>query len=510
MVGAFLKNQAGVMGMGDLRIPERRLACGIWPRRISLSIRQPVAFPASARLDRGMSAFIDEVSITLLAGDGGNGAVTFRREKHVPRGGPDGGDGGRGGSVVFETDTNLSTLLDFRPGKRYKAQRGGDGLGKDQFGKNGDDLVLKVPVGTQVQNAETGEVLADLTRYPQREVVGVGGRGGKGNAHFVNSVQQAPKFGEKGEPGEEIAVRLHLKLLADVGLLGFPNVGKSTLLSRVSAAKPKIADYPFTTLIPNLGVVRVTDYQNFVMADIPGIIENASEGAGLGIQFLKHLERTRILLHLLDVADVSGRDPLDDYAIINRELAAFSAELAALPQIIVLSRIDVVSDKSLYAPLVAHFQELGLAVFPVSSVTGEGLEPLIYHVWRELQKIPLHGAATEGENGGPVRITLDAVKGQSDDPKNFTIARDKTTDVLVVSGKALERIIAMTDMENEDAVRRLQRRLERLGVFQKLKEAGAEQGDTVRIRTVEFDYIDEDAPDEIEGGDGELDDEELI
>ena len=453
-----------------------------------------------------MSVFIDEVSIHLLAGDGGNGAVTFRREKHVPRGGPDGGDGGRGGSVVFETDPNLSTLIDFRPGKKYRAQRGGDGLGKKQYGKNGDDLVLKVPVGTQVQDAETGEVLTDLARFPQSEVVGMGGRGGKGNTHFVNSVQQAPKFGEKGEPGEEISVRLHLKLLADVGLLGFPNVGKSTLLSRVSAAKPKIADYPFTTLIPNLGVVRVTDFQNFVMADIPGIIENAHQGAGLGIQFLKHLERTRILLHLLDVADVTGRDPLEDYAIINRELAAFSADLAALPQIVVLSRIDVVPDKTSYAPLIAHFENLGLSVFPISSVTGEGIEPLIYHVWGELQKMPLH-AAEDGEAGGPVRITLDAKASDDNDPKKYTIERDRQ-DVLIVSGKGLERIIAMTDMENEDAVRRLQRRLERIGVFKKLKEAGAEQGDTVRIRTVEFDYIDEDAPDEIEGGDGEMDEDD--
>ena len=444
-----------------------------------------------------MPDFIDEVSIHLLAGDGGNGAVTFRREKHVPRGGPDGGDGGRGGSVVFETDPNVSTLLDFRPGKKYKAQRGGDGLGKKQYGKHGDDMVLKVPVGTQVQDAQTGEVLADLALFPQTEVVAVGGRGGKGNTHFVNSVQQAPKFGENGEPGDEISVRLHLKLLADVGLLGFPNVGKSTLLSRVSAAKPKIADYPFTTLVPNLGVVRVNDLQNFVMADIPGIIENAHLGAGIGIQFLKHLERTRILLHLLDVAEVTGREPLSDYQIINRELAAFSADLAALPQIIVLSRIDTVADKSAYAPLIKHFEDLGLAVFPISSVTGEGLEPLIYHVWGELQKMPIH-SVDDGENG-PVRITLHD-KTAADDPKKFTIVRDKD-DVLVVSGKALERIIAMTNMENEDGVRRLQRRLEGIGVFRKLKEAGAEQGDTVRIRTVEFDYIDEDAPDEIEGGD---------
>ena len=443
-----------------------------------------------------MSAFIDEVPILLKAGDGGNGAVTFRREKHVPRGGPDGGDGGRGGSIVFETDPNLSTLLDFRPNKLYKAGRGDNGLGKNMFGKDGADLILKVPVGTQVQVEGTGEVLADLAFFPQREVLAVGGRGGKGNQHFVNSVQQAPKFAENGEPGEELSIRLELKLLADVGLLGFPNVGKSTLLSRISAAKPKIADYPFTTLVPNLGVVRVDRDHNFVVADIPGVIENAHKGAGLGIQFLKHLERTRLLVHLLDVSGVSGRDPLEDYETINKELAEFSADLAALPQVVALARIDVLPDTESLAPLIAHFKEKeGVPVFSISSVTGEGLEPLIYHLWSRLQEMPVKGTETPMASG-PVRITVDSRKSP-DDMKNFTVERD-AEGVLVVSGKGLERMIAMTDMENEDGVRRLQRRLERLGVFEKLKTAGAEEGDTVRIRDVEFDYIDEDKEDEDE------------
>jgi len=286
-----------------------------------------------------------------------------------------------------------------------------------------------------------------------------------------------------------------LKLLADVGLLGFPNVGKSTLLARVSAARPKIADYPFTTLVPNLGVVRVDDDSNFVMADIPGLIERASEGAGLGIQFLKHLERTRLLLHLLDVSGVSGRDPIEDYEIINRELAAFSDDLAKLSQIIVLSRIDVLAERDDMLAVKAHFEALGHRVFPISSVSGEGIEPLIYEIWTELKRLPPKWAASPVEGSAPVRITLNG-RNPEDDPRRFTIHREDDG-TLVVAGKGLERMVAMTDMDNDDAVRRLQRRFEGMGVFRKLKEAGAKEGDNVRIRTVEFDYIDEDAPDEL-------------
>ena len=441
-----------------------------------------------------MSTFIDEVEIIVKAGDGGNGATTFRREKHVPRGGPDGGDGGRGGSLVFETDLHMSTLLEFRVNKLYKADRGGDGLGKKQYGKNGGDLVLKVPVGTQVVETSTGAVIADLTRYPQREIIAVGGQGGRGNSHFVNSVQQAPHFSEKGEPGEEKRVALELKLLADVGLLGFPNVGKSTLLSRVSAAKPKIADYPFTTLVPNLGVVRVDETRNFVMADVPGLIEGASEGAGIGIRFLKHLERTRLLIHLVDISGMTGREPLDDYRIINNELAEWGAQLAGLPQVIALSRIDIVNDPEVVAHYKAHFEALGFVVFPISSVTGENIQALVWHVQKRLEEIPRERAAgmEAGIPDGVVYITAQS-QPIDDDPRRFKVERDEK-DVLVVSGKGIERIIAMTDMDNEMAVRRLQRRLERLGVFNKLKLAGAEEGDTVRIRDVEFDYIDDEAP----------------
>ncbi len=437
-----------------------------------------------------------------MAGSGGSGALTFRTEKHVPRGGPDGGDGGKGGSIVFEVDPNLSTLLDFRPGKKYRAERGDDGLGKRQYGKNGPEMVLKVPPGTQIFDAENNELLADLSHNPQREVLAAGGRGGRGNVHFVTSVHQTPKFAEKGEPGEERRVKLSLKLLADVGLLGYPNVGKSTLLAAVSAARPKIADYPFTTLVPNLGVVPAPDHHNFVMADVPGLIEHASEGAGLGIQFLKHLERTRLLVHLLDVSGLTGRDPLEDFGIINRELEAFSEDLAKLPQIVAFSRIDLVADRTTLVPLRQFFEARGLEVFPISSVTTEGVHDLIQHVWVKLQEIPKEAPKLSGV----VHITN---TNRSDgDTRHFTIERNEE-DILVVSGKALERVVAMTDMGNEYAVRRLQRQLERWGVFAKLKAFGAQEGDTVRIRTTEFDYIDEDAWDEepIEGDEAEAEDD---
>jgi GTP-binding protein len=448
-----------------------------------------------------MSLFIDEVEVFLKAGDGGNGVVTFRREKHVPRGGPNGGDGGRGGSVIFETDPNLSTLLEFRPNKKYKADRGGDGQSNNMFGKDGADLILKVPVGTQVIDIETGDVLADLTHYPQQEVLLEGGKGGRGNSHFTSSVQQTPKFAEMGEPTDEKRVRLELKLLADVGLLGFPNVGKSTLLSRVSAAKPKIADYPFTTLVPNLGVVRLDDLRNFIMADIPGLIENAHQGAGLGIQFLKHLERTRLLVHLVDVSGMTGRDPFEDYQVINQELAAFSERLAKLPQVIVLSRTDIIPEREQLKPYLEFFEGQGLTVFPISAVTGENIEALIYHLWTRLQEIPRDTIPVGVETIGPVRITP---KTEDTDPKRYTIERDDEG-VLVVKGRGIERMVAMTDMGNEYAVSRLQRRLERLGLYEKLKNAGAGEGDTVRIRDVEFDYIDEDARYDSQLGDDEED-----
>ncbi|MFZ4780672.1 MAG: GTPase ObgE, partial [Armatimonadaceae bacterium] len=355
--------------------------------------------------------FIDEINFNIHAGDGGRGAATFRTEKHVPRGGPDGGDGGRGGSVWLETDANISTLLDFRPGKNYRADRGMDGMGKQQFGKDGKDLVLKVPPGTQAFDAITGQLLADLAGHPMKFEIARGGRGGKGNIHFVSSVQQAPKFAELGEPGETFAVRLELKLLADVGLVGYPNVGKSTLLSVVSAARPKIADYPFTTLVPNLGVVALDHSRSFVIADVPGLIENASEGAGLGIQFLKHLERTRLLIHMIDISEYSGREPKDDYAVIRAELANFSADLAALPEIIVLSRADLVFDEAYKQELLEHYQTISPETLIISAPTRLGLDELMKLVWSKLEALPKQLSAATGT----VRITTR--DKDNDDPR---------------------------------------------------------------------------------------------
>ena len=288
--------------------------------------------------------FVDEVEIEVQAGNGGNGMATFRTEKFVPNGGPNGGDGGHGGSVVFKVDNNMTTLLDFRFRHLYKAVRGGDGQSKDMFGKNGGNLTLKVPLGTVVTDLETGEQIADLNTPDAKVTIARGGVGGRGNAHFATSIHQAPKFAEKGEPGEYKRLKLELRLLADVGLLGFPNVGKSTLISAVSAAKPKIANYPFTTLVPNLGVVRVEAERNFVMADIPGIIEGAHEGVGLGHQFLRHVSRSRLLIHLLDVSGMTGREPLQDFDILNRELELYDVHLAELPQIVALNKIDAIQD----------------------------------------------------------------------------------------------------------------------------------------------------------------------
>jgi GTPase len=432
-----------------------------------------------------MATFVDRVDIEVLAGYGGNGAVTFRREKYVPNGGPNGGDGGRGGSVVFEVDPNLSTLLDFRYQRQYKAERGGDGASNDMFGKNGADLVLKVPPGTTIYDAETGEEIADLSAPDQRTVVAKGGVGGRGNAHFATSVRQTPRFSEMGEPGEERHLRLELKLLADVGLLGFPSVGKSTLIAAVSAAKPKIADYPFTTLIPNLGVVYVEQQKSFVMADLPGLIEGAHEGVGLGHQFLRHVERTRVLIHMLDVSGMSGRDPLEDFRVINRELALYSENMAELPQVVALNKMDIVSDMAAVDTLESTLKAEGHKVFRISAATRQGLEPLLYYVWDRLEE------ARRAEAAAP-KSDLTVIRAPKDeDTRHWEIERDPDG-VWSVHGKGFERLVAMTDLNNEHAVSRLQRSLERAGVHRKLREMGCQDGDTVRIGKAEFNFDDED------------------
>lgn len=324
-----------------------------------------------------MAQFIDEVIIHARAGHGGAGCVSFRREKYVPFGGPDGGDGGKGGDVVFQVSTGISTLLDLRLHPHQRAGRGGHGMGKDRHGANGRDLCIPVPPGTVIRDADTGEILADLTEPGERVVLLRGGRGGQGNARFATSTNKAPKFAQPGEPGEERRLKLELKLLADVGLFGFPSVGKSSLIARISAARPKIADYPFTTLTPNLGVVSYKNFRSFVVADIPGLIEGAHRGAGLGHRFLKHVERTKLLLHLIDISLMPERDPLAGYRALNRELELFDEQLARKPQIVVVNKIDLPHVRENLGKVTAMFQELGVGLFPVSAATGEGIPALL-------------------------------------------------------------------------------------------------------------------------------------
>jgi GTP-binding protein len=425
------------------------------------------------------AVFVDEVTIQVKAGSGGHGGLSFRREKHVPRGGPDGGDGGQGGNVTVVADPSLSTLVDFRFKRDYKATRGENGSGNNKHGKNGVGVVLRVPVGTLVTDVETRERVADLVRPEQEEVVARGGRGGRGNAQFVSSTHQTPRFAEKGEPGEERQLRLELKSLADVGLIGFPNVGKSTLIARISAARPKIADYPFTTLAPNLGVVQVEEGRSFVVADIPGLVEGAHEGAGLGHQFLRHIERTRLLVHLVDVSGMTGRDPADDFAVINRELSAYSPRLTERRQLVALNKSDMPDSRAVVAALRPELEAQGFSVFEISSLTGSGVAMLLYAIADALEEIPVEVAGPEVEE---TRFTVQEEEGWQ--------AEQEQDGVFVVRGKGIERLIAMTDMNNEAGVRRLQRILERMGVVSRLRDLGADDGDTVRIGSTEFDFID--------------------
>lgn len=331
--------------------------------------------------------FVDEVRILVKAGDGGNGCVSFRREKFIPRGGPDGGDGGRGGDVILQADCQLSTLLDLTYPQTFQAQKGSHGKGKDQTGKNGKDLIIRVPAGTLVRDAETGEILQDLLFHGQRFVAAKGGRGGRGNARFATPTQRAPRHAEKGEKGQQRLLQLELKLLADVGLIGYPNVGKSTLLAKISSARPRIADYPFTTLTPNLGVVMREEGQSFVVADIPGLIEGASKGAGLGLNFLRHVERTRLLLHLLDISEAPSKDPVDNFHTLNHELVSYHPSLQKKRQIIALNKIDLPWVREKKEEVKKRFEEIGYHLYPISGRTGEGVEELMEIVSQTLEKI---------------------------------------------------------------------------------------------------------------------------
>lgn len=417
--------------------------------------------------------FIDQVKIYVKAGDGGHGMATFRREKYVPQGGPSGGDGGRGGNVILKVSPHVNTLLDLRYRKHHRAENGENGGSSNKQGKTGSDLTILVPPGTIVYDDDTGQPLADLTELEQTVTIAKGGRGGRGNARFATSTQQAPTFAEQGEPGEEYYLRLELKLLADVGLVGFPNAGKSTLLAHVSAARPKIADYPFTTLTPNLGVVKV-DERTFVMADIPGLIEGAHLGQGLGHEFLRHIERTRVILHMVDAAGWDGREPLADFHAINHELAKYAPELAERPQIVALNKMDLPEAQARAAVLTKALQDLGHQVFSISAVTGQGVQQMLRTIVALLETAPLPEAIFIPE---PVEEEKESLRVTIEDG------------VFVVRGHQVERRVAMTNLENEEALFRLQHALRRFGVIAALQAAGVQAGDTVRIRNLEFDYV---------------------
>jgi len=424
--------------------------------------------------------FYDYAKVHVKGGDGGNGIVAWRREKYVPMGGPAGGDGGNGGSIILEADNNLRTLIDFRYNTHYKADKGKHGQGSSMHGSSAEDKILKVPVGTVVRDAETEQILADLTAAGQRVTVAKGGRGGRGNTHFVSSTHRAPTLAENGDAGEERWITLELKLLADVGLVGFPNVGKSTIISHVSAAKPKIADYHFTTIVPNLGMVKVDEGRSFVMADIPGLIEGAAEGAGLGHRFLRHTERTKVLVHVLDISGSEGRNPLEDFAIVNQELERYNPKLMKRPMVIAANKTDIMGEEDYLARLQEELPEY--EVFPISAATGEGLKPLVYRLAELVEQTELE--VEEVTPTDEVKVT----KAVEDEVK-FEIEQDEFG-VYVVSGPEIERQWRRTNFVNEDAVSRFLQIVEAMGVVKALRDMGCQDGDTVRIKDVEFDFVD--------------------
>jgi len=423
--------------------------------------------------------FVDYTKIKVKAGDGGNGAMTFHREKYVDNGGPDGGDGGRGGSIIFKVHPGMNTLLNFSYNKKIEAKNGENGAKKNCTGKSAEDVIIEVPKGTVVRDLATGKIIADLATDDAEAIIAKGGRGGKGNQHFANSVRQAPRFSEQGEPGEEKDLELELKLIADVGLVGFPNVGKSTIISTVSSAKPKIANYHFTTLEPSLGVVKSKDGTTFVMADIPGIIEGASEGVGLGIKFLRHVERNRILLHVIDISGSEDRDPIDDYYTINVELRKFSEKLANKPQIVVANKSDVLQDETKLEELKEVCRRDGRQVISISAATRTNVDELVETVAKALKELPEEQETFVDEE--IFTITLD--KNDEDD---FYIEIIECE--YCVKGPAIDRLMRRVNVEDFESRQYMQRALKNLGVMTKLREMDIETGDTVDIKGFKFNW----------------------
>lgn len=429
--------------------------------------------------------FVDYAKVEVKGGDGGNGIVAFRREKYEPKGGPAGGDGGNGGNVVFVVDEGLRTLMDFRYQRHFKAKRGENGRAKKQHGKNAEDLIVSVPPGTVVINSESGGVLADLTERGQRAVIAKGGRGGRGNTRFATSSNPAPKLSENGEPGEELTVIVELKVLADVGLIGFPSVGKSTLLSVVTSAKPKIASYHFTTIKPNLGVVDVEDRRSFVIADLPGLIEGAHEGAGLGHEFLRHIERTRVLIHVIDMGSSEGRDPYEDYVKINDELRQYHLRLTERPQIVAANKMDLPGAAEQLEHFKERMDEEDVPVFAVSAATGEGIRELLFAAADLIEETPDFPVLTENEDNDEEDVVY---RFEEEEPP-FVISRDDDG-AYVVSGPKVERLFKMTNFQTEEGTRRFARQLRGMGIEEALRKKNVHDGDTVRIMDYEFEYLD--------------------
>lgn len=421
--------------------------------------------------------FADSTKLYVKAGNGGDGAISFRREKYVPAGGPDGGDGGKGGDIVFITADNLNTLADLRFKHKFIAPNGENGKGGKMYGKSGEDLVIKVPKGTIIKDAVTGQIIRDMSG-DEPFILAKGGKGGWGNRHFATPTRQCPRFARPGIPGEEREVILELKLIADVGLIGFPNVGKSTLLSSVSGARPKIANYHFTTLTPSLGVVSVDSEQSFVMADIPGIIEGASEGMGLGHEFLRHIERCRLLLHIVDVSGCEGRDPIEDFETINKELSAFSPLLASCPQMVAGNKADIIADKEKAEAFRTYLKEKGLDYYEISAATGEGIKKLLYGVYEKIKDLP------------PVKIyESEYVEEQKIAPTAEDVTVTRYDNVYIVEGDWLLKLMRGINFDDHESMQYFQKVLKNSGIIDKLRQAGIQEGDTVSMYDFEFDFV---------------------
>ena len=427
--------------------------------------------------------FVDRARIIVRSGKGGDGHVSFRREKFVPDGGPDGGDGGTGGDVIFQVDKGLNTLIDFRHVRKYKAGDGEEGGKKNCRGKDGGDVIIKVPEGTVIKEANSDKVIIDMSGDNQRVVLLKGGRGGNGNQHYATPTMQAPKYAQPGQPAQELELTLELKVIADVGLVGFPNVGKSTLLSRVTNARPKIANYHFTTLSPNLGVVDLEGAKGFVIADIPGLIEGASEGVGLGYEFLRHIERTKVVIHVVDAAGTEGRDPIADIYAINKELETYNPEIASRPQVIAANKMDAIYEEDADTVLKAlrdEFEPKGIKVFPISAVSGQGLSDLLYEVSKMLESIGEDKTVFEREYF-PEKLSEIA-------SEPYTVTYDEEEDEYVVEGPRIEKMLGYTNLESEKGFQFFQKFLKENGILEELEKLGIEDGDTVRLYGLSFDY----------------------